>query len=80
MPGFNLSHVTVVGGVLTEFEAISGVEYRARFTATPNLEVSASVTVDADFIDATGNSGSTAVQQIAVDTAAPTLVVTLDAS
>ncbi|MDP2786708.1 MAG: Ig-like domain-containing protein, partial [Pseudomonadota bacterium] len=77
---FAAGDISVAGGALSGFTAVSSTVYTATFTPTANSTTAATVNVaSGSFTDAAGNSNSAATQlDMSVDTLAPGVVITDD--
>ena len=74
---FTVGDVTVAGGTLSNFTAVSATVYTATFTPWATFQGTATVTVAAaKFTDASGNPNQAASLNVAVDTLPPTVTIT----
>ncbi len=78
--GFDADDVTVSGGTLGAITG-TGLTRTATFTPTENSIAAASITVGTGYTDAAGNAGIAGTSpNIAIDTIAPTVAITSDAT
>uniref|UniRef100_UPI0040484B66 Ig-like domain-containing protein n=1 Tax=Shewanella sp. TaxID=50422 RepID=UPI0040484B66 len=76
--GFDADDVTVTGGTLGAITG-TGLTRTATFTPTADSTAAASITVGTGYTDAAGNAGvAGATQTIAIDTIAPSVLITSD--
>jgi methionine-rich copper-binding protein CopC len=79
---FSMGDISVTGGSLSNFTAVSSTVYTATFTPTANSTAAATVNVaGGTFTDAAGNANTAATQlNMTVDTVAPTVTITTNDS
>ena len=69
--GFGLDDLTIVGGILTGFTEVTTARFTAQFTATLDIDITASISVGVDYTDAAGNSGGAGSDDVVIDTSTP---------
>ena len=71
---FDVTDLTVSGGVISGFTVVDGANYSATFTATDGIEATGSVAVDAgSYTDVPGNLGETGSDDVTIDTKNPSV-------
>jgi Ca2+-binding RTX toxin-like protein len=78
--GFDLTDVSVSGGVVDTLVEVDSDSFTAVFTADDDLSADGSVTVDGLYADRAGNAGSGGSDTVAIDRTNPTVSVVLDDS
>ncbi|MHC4875262.1 MAG: Ig-like domain-containing protein [Planctomycetota bacterium] len=77
---FDLSGVTVIGGVLDSLVEVDSDSFTATFTADDDVDTEGSVTVDGLYTDLAANAGSSESDTVIIDRQNPTVAVMLDDS
>jgi autotransporter-associated beta strand protein len=78
--GFDISDLAIIGGTLSDFTAIDGSSFVVTFTARDGIYSFGSVKVSGAYTDEFGNAGSSGLDTVEFDTAAPTVNVNVVAS
>ncbi|MBI1312831.1 hypothetical protein GC176_16195, partial [bacterium] len=75
--GFDSTDVSISGGVLSSFTTIDSNTFSAVFLADDDVELMGSISVGNGYADAVGNSGIPQSGFVLIDTASPTVVVSI---
>jgi len=79
--GFTNADISTVGGTLSALVMDTPTTYHATFTATDGIEAIGSVSLAASsYTDAAGNLGSAGVDNVAIDTLNPTVLINIVAT
>ncbi|MGI9468884.1 MAG: DUF4347 domain-containing protein, partial [Rubripirellula sp.] len=73
--GFDVSDLSVIGGLISGFTSVDANSFQATFTANDGVDALGEVSVAVTYTDLVGNAGTTGLDTVAIDRLNPTVVV-----